>query len=140
VKTRSRGRAAAVSGIVAAMALALAGPAAASTDETIKTEYKCYAGYTLCNRTEGSGNTVYTIRATRIVGPTGKVGFFEAFGPNGYKQTGPTNSVTDHTFIVYRNFPTGSLICVSFWSKNADGSFTKYKGTNGNACTSTPIG
>jgi hypothetical protein len=120
--------------IVAATS-ALAGPAAAGTTDT---EVVCYAN-ALCNRTTGGGTTVSTVYAWRQLSETGATGFFEIFGPNGYKKTGPTDQEVDRTFAVNRTFPNGSLICVSFWRKNANGSFTKFKGVNGNACTSVPI-
>ncbi|HET6703746.1 hypothetical protein [Amycolatopsis sp.] len=133
MKIRKRGWA--LTGLIAVAGSAFAGPAEAGTSAT---ELICYAN-SLCNRTTGSGQTVSTVYAWRQLSETGSTGFFEIFGPNGYKKTGPTDQEVDRTFTVNRTFPNGSLICVSFWMKNANGSFTKYKGVNGNACTSIPI-
>jgi hypothetical protein len=135
VKLRPGKRSMTLAGVVIAATSALAGPAAASTTST---EVICYAN-ALCNSTTGSGTSVATVYAWRQLSETGATGFFEIFGPNGYKKTGPTDQEVDRTFAVNRTFPNGSLICVSFWRKNANGSFTKFKGVNGNACTSIPI-
>ncbi|WIV56260.1 hypothetical protein [Amycolatopsis nalaikhensis] len=128
-------RALALAGMVVAATSGLVGPAVAGTTDT---EVVCYAN-ALCNRSTGGGQTVSTVYAWRQLSETGATGFFEVFGPNGFKRTGPTDQEVDHTFVLNRTFPNGSLICVSFWRKNADGSFTKFKGVNGNACTSVPI-
>ncbi|MEV5537146.1 hypothetical protein AB0L13_09800 [Saccharopolyspora shandongensis] len=126
--------------VAAATALVLAAPAAASTSGVTAREGACAMGQTLCNTTYGTGNSVKQIVAWRNTNVTAEIGFFEIFGPGTYKVTGPTNREQDHTFQVNASFPRGSLLCVTFWGKNANGSFTKYGGKNGNACTSTPIG
>jgi hypothetical protein len=135
VTTRPAKRSLTLAGIIVAATSALAGPAVAGTTDT---EVVCYAN-ALCNSSTGGGNTVSKVYAWRDRSETGATGFFEVFGPNGYKQTGPTDQEVDHTFTVNRSFPDGKLICVSFWKKNSNGSFTKFKGVNGNACTSIPI-
>ncbi|MBP2325726.1 hypothetical protein JOF56_006111 [Kibdelosporangium banguiense] len=137
-RTVHRGVASGIAAIAAAAVLAT--PAAASTSGVLAKEGACAMGQTLCNTTYGTGNSVGQIVAWRNTNVTGEIGFFEIFGPGSYKKTGPTNRDADHTFDVNASFPRGSLLCVTFWRKNTNGSFTKYGGSNGNACTSTPIG
>lgn len=137
---RNGSRAWAALAVSAAAALALITPAAASTSGITAKESICAMGSTLCNTTYGQGNSVGEVVAWRNTNVTAEYGFFELFGPGSYKLTGPTNREQDHTFKVNASFPRGSLICVSFWGRNANGSFTKYGGVHGNACTSTPIG
>ncbi|WP_409496579.1 hypothetical protein [Amycolatopsis sp. cmx-11-12] len=133
-------RAWASAGIAAVAVMGLAMPASAGTSGVTARETVCYGGTTICNNTYGSGNGISEVIASRNLNTTAEFGFFELFGPGSYKQTGPTNRESDHTFKVNASFPRGSLICVSFWNRNANGSFTKVGGKNGNACTSTPIG
>lgn len=134
---RSGGRSWAAAGITAAAMLTLAAPAMAGTIGITASESTCSQGTSVCNTTYGTGNSVQEILASRNLNTTGARGFFEIFGPGSYKKTGPTNRERDHTFQVNASFPRNSLLCVTFWRQNSDGSFTK---VGGNACTSTPIG
>ncbi|WP_424185373.1 hypothetical protein ACOBQX_26240 [Actinokineospora sp. G85] len=123
------GSASAVAGIAAAV---LAVPAAASSPAS---EWVCNSAHSLCNWTEGSGayvNYVQGQRAQDLVG----LGFYEVFGPGGYKKTDITTTTTTRDITIGRSFATGSLICLRFFKKNSNGSFTQ-KG--GNVCTSVPI-
>ncbi|MEV7094983.1 hypothetical protein AB0M80_19310 [Amycolatopsis sp. NPDC051045] len=133
---RRTGRAAAVAGVAAAMAVGLAVPAAASTAGTTVLEFACNSGHTLCNLTYGAGRTVDYIVAQRSAS-LGSVGFFEAFGPSGVIKTGPTNTARETTLEVHRTYANGSLICLRFWRYDRPGVFTQ---VGGNVCTSVPIG
>lgn len=122
-------------------AVVLTTPAAASTTGVTAKEGVCALGGTLCNTTYGTGNSVGDIVAWRNTNVTAEWGFFEVYGPGTYKKTGPTDREADTTFHINGSWPRGSLLCVTFWGRSADGkTFTKYGGKNGNACTSLPIG
>ncbi|WET76923.1 hypothetical protein P3102_22740 [Amycolatopsis sp. QT-25] len=102
-------------------------------------ETACYAGTTICNNTYGKGDSI-----SEVVIPEpqhdGGIRVLRAFRPGISKQTGPTDRESAHPFRINARFPSGSLICVSFWNRSAHGSLTKVGGQNGNACTSIPIG
>jgi hypothetical protein len=126
----------AAAGIAAATAVALASPAAGSTDGATAREGICNSDATLCNATYGGGTRVDYIEASRS-SILGARGFFEVFGPNNYKKTDATTTQMERTIPISRNFPDRSLICLRFWRYDGPGHFTQ---VGGNVCTSIPIG
>jgi hypothetical protein len=119
-------------GAVAAAALAMllgSTSAAFAATETV-----CNAAF--CNATSGSGTTITQIKATKIGQNQNVIGFFEAFGPGGVQQTGPTTSANTTIFSVSGTVPKGKLVCVRFFAKNSGGGFVEV-GTA--QCTKSPF-
>jgi hypothetical protein len=107
------GRAAAVLATAAALLIGVTPTAFAGTRQV------CNAAF--CNTTIGSGTTVMEVRASKIGGTKGVIGFFEVFGPHGLNLTGPTTSANTTTFAVGGTIPQGGLVCVRFFAKSTGG-------------------
>ncbi|MFF1822691.1 hypothetical protein ACFVWG_35640 [Kribbella sp. NPDC058245] len=125
-------RGVAMVGVTAAIAVAMAAPASANRAGA------CNHNQSLCNTMYGKNLHVDDVLGVRYDGlsDTG-IGFFQIFGPHGYKRTGDTvKGEVEHRFEVNKDFAVGDLICLQFWAKNKDGSFTQ-KG--GNVCGTMPI-
>ncbi|WP_405058411.1 hypothetical protein OG474_37535 [Kribbella sp. NBC_01505] len=117
--------------VAAAIAVALAVPASAAPPSG-----SCNGDLSLCNTMYGKALKVDSVLGERYA-RLGNTGFFQVIGPHGFKRTGPTlTGELKHSFPINQSFSTGDLICVQFWAKNANGSFTQ-KG--GNVCGTLPI-
>jgi hypothetical protein len=117
-------------GILTAMASAvlLTGTASAATEKACNDYF--------CNKTHGNGKYVQYVEPDRKWRKLrGKYGFFEVFGPRGYKKTGPSSVHSPH-IPISRSFPRNSLICLRFF-ENVDGDWVE----RGSAArTRIPIG
>jgi hypothetical protein len=117
-------------GVTAAIAVAMTVPASAGRGGA------CNKDQSLCITMYGKGPHVDTVLGVRYDG-FGDKGFFQIFGPHGYKRTGDTvKGETEHRFEVNKDFAAGDLLCLQFWAMNKNGSFTQ-KG--GNVCGTMPI-
>ncbi|MEQ0565390.1 hypothetical protein ABJI51_40470 [Amycolatopsis sp. NEAU-NG30] len=120
----------AAAGVLAATAsvTVLAGSASAATE-------KACSGSYFCNWTYGDGTYVQYLDAYRGSGTKGKYGFFEVFGPNGFKVTGSSGTADSQRFPFRKSFPSG-LLCLRFFE--VVGGQATERGSA--ACTSIPIG
>lgn len=121
-------RLAAIATLTAAVSAGLVPGTASAASESV-----CNAYY--CNETFGSDNRVDYVNAYRGVPILGRTGFFEVFGPGGYKKTGATG-VVNGGIPINRTFPRNSFICLRFF-ENVAGQWIE-RGSA--ACTRTPIG
>ncbi|MFI5736261.1 hypothetical protein ACIA49_39465 [Kribbella sp. NPDC051587] len=117
-------------GVTAAIAVAMTAPASAGRAGA------CNKDQSLCNTMYGKNHHVDSVLGVRYDG-LAKEGFFQIFGPRGFKRTGDTvKDETEHRFEVNKDFADGELICLQFWAKNKNGSFTQL---GGNVCGTMPI-
>ncbi|WP_405058537.1 hypothetical protein OG474_38215 [Kribbella sp. NBC_01505] len=116
--------------VTAAIAVAMAVPASAGRGGACSEDKK------LCITMYGKNLHVESVLGVRYDG-LAKEGFFQVFGPHGFKRTGDTvKDEVEHRFEVNKDFAVGDLICLQFWAKNKDGSFTQKEG---NVCGTMPI-
>lgn len=120
---------------LAAIGILTAVVSAVLLTETASAATKTVCNSYYCNETVGVGNYVQYVNAGRKSPLSGKYGFFEVFGPNGYKKTGPS-STSGALIPISRSFPANSLICLRFF-ENVAGQWIE-RGSA--ACTRTPIG
>lgn len=105
----------------------MTGTASAATERSCNTYF--------CNSTVGTGTYVQYVDAIRQQKLLGKYGFFEVFGPLGFKLTGVTTTANSNRFPIRKSFESGQ-ICLRFFEMVAGQA--KEQGTA--ACTSIPIG
>ena len=94
-----------------------------------------------CNHTEGAGEYIHWVEASKLVGlqrGSGYAyGFFEVFGPNGLKKTGPTTRSQSSVIDLPDGLKVkkGGLICLRFFEKIG----SAWKQIGPSACTTSPI-
>ncbi|MFF5208307.1 hypothetical protein [Streptosporangium sp. NPDC000396] len=123
--------------IATAVVPAGASLAAASASSANVPERACSRDGDICNITWGNGAYVDFVEAQRGGPLLGRTGFFEVFARNNWKKTDITTPDPVRFINIGRNFAQGELICLRFFQRNSDGSFTQ---KSGNVCTSIPIG
>jgi hypothetical protein len=94
-----------------------------------------------CNDTEGAGEYIHYVTANKLTalqrGSGYAYGFFEVYGPNGLKKTGPTTRSGSSVIDLPDGLKVkkGGLICLRFFERVG----SAWKEIGPSACTTSPI-